>query len=221
MKEERRISDQTSFFISWVLANSIGLGVGWALGELLGLQVANSFGWKYGKIVGFLICEGFIWLSRWAVLSRVRELNVLSVVDIIAWLLGEALGWIVGRGSYNPDSLVGITSASVFASYSGVMVWLIIWLIRIQRPTRRTTEKLPRKLLKSALRIGKSIFIYSFWMFGMVFAITIGEKIADEYGMIIGRASSGFFQGAIIGMLTGGAMLNLMSRKIWDSDDTI
>ncbi len=59
-----------NFWLAWILANSIGLGLGLSLGEIIGRLVIGSMGWRFGQLLGLLVCEGCIWSARGMVLSR-------------------------------------------------------------------------------------------------------------------------------------------------------
>ena len=221
LTEENTISSRVAFWWIWLTANSIGLAMGWAFGELLGLQIAQSLGWMYGEVTAFLICEGFIWLVRLGVLSRVRNTKVLSAVEIFVWITAETIGWLAGRLPYNPESLVGITTGSILAYQLGVITWLIIWLIRIQQPMRLATKPTSNRFLKSVLRIFGSLAVFIFMNTGFLLSIITGEGIADHFGLFWGRVVAGLGTGGIVGALTGWAILSLLRSDVWKMDDEI
>jgi len=216
--EESIAPSRLGFWLAWVVANSIGLGVGWPLAELLGLKVANFFGWGYGELVGFLLCEGFIWATRLTVLSRLRDRKILSALDVFAWLTAEVIGWFAGRLPYDPDSLVGVTSGSILAYDSGVTLWLIFWLIRVEQPARRPASTPPQRFLGSATRVAGSLAVFLFMGIGMPLSVELGYAAAEAYDLIIGRAIAGVILGAVVGAFTGWAMLSLMKREVWKAD---
>jgi hypothetical protein len=209
------VPNRVVFWLIWVAASSIGLGVGWPLGELLGIQVAARFDWVYGEIIGFLVCEGFIWAARLTVLSRVNNQKILGIIDIFAWVVAEVIGWFGGRSPYDPESLVGITSGSILAYHLGITTWLIVWLVKVQQPARKQINSQTQRLLKSTVRVLGSLAIIAIMVLGLPLGIELGYVAAKTFGLIIGRAVAGAIIGIVAGALTGWAILSLMKQEVW------
>jgi len=210
-------NNKISFLLAWLFANSIGLGIGWAAGEVFGSKAAKSFGWILGQLAGFISCEGLIWLARGTILSRLKMVKILTTFEIFFWILGEAFGWLVASLS-TPDkaSLINITSATILAYFWGTFGWLIIWLVKVEAQRRRLKYTFPRNVVGVVSRVGGSILILMLFMITIPLSITLGDTIAKMSNLIIGRAVAGLSLGALIGGITGLAMISLQKWPAWE-----
>jgi hypothetical protein len=221
MENENPNQTKINIWFAWLIANAIGLGLGWALGELVGIQVAETLGWRYGQMVGVVIFEGLIWMTRWAVISRIRAYDALKPIEAFFWILTELLVWFGvessrGETSYRADSLFGIISASILSYFLGVIGWLILWLIKTQAQKSQLPVKVGHSILSSFARVGGSLLIFGFFILCMPFSTAVGEAIAKSWGLVFGRAVAGILMGGMLGSITGLALLKLMIKPTWE-----
>ncbi len=221
IQEENIDQFKNKFLFAWLIANAIGLVMGWVLGEWSGLQVAKILGWRYGQIVGFVIFESLIWVYRWAVLYRIRAYDVLKPFDVFIWMVTELLVWFGMESSnqaasYREDSLFGIISTPILAYFLGVTGWLILWLINVQAQKAQHPRPVVRSIISSFMRVGGSLLIFAFYVLVIPISTGIGEAVAKSFGWVIGRAVAGFLLGGLLGTITGLALLKLMKKPTWD-----
>lgn len=194
---------KVDFWIGWTVANAIGVSAGWALGEYVGQ-------WHPG--LAGLVFAIPIWLMRWAVLHRRREFNVWKPLELIIWLSGEMVGYVIGVG-FKENGSTWTTAGPIFGLFSGAGVWFMLRAIR-QAKTQ-----------------GKFWFISAtLWGFlGFVIAnvtitvgIVIGLEVIETTERIFpffGWSVAGFVLGTIIGGMTGIALIGL--GKSSEHDDNI
>lgn len=194
-----------NFWLVWSIANAIGLGFAWSLGELIGRQAAEIFGWKIGQIIGIIIFEGFLWIIRAAVLLRIKSFEILRPIEILIWVTTEIFGWLISEQPIPKDNIMSITGGAMFASSMGAMAWIIFWFIKIPKP-RSKLWAIQAFLWTFLGLIGGSFLMALIQVTGMA----IAEILAKMYFPIIGMAIGGTVLGGLLGSITGLALVNLM-----------
>ena len=203
---ENDVSPQKShFWLAWIVANAVGLGFAWPLGEIIGQFIAADHGWKTGQIIGILVFEGFIWIVRASVISRVKSYIELRPIEVAIWLGTETIGWILSEAPFRGDNLMSITGGALFATSSGAIMWLIWCLIKI--PKRRSKTWAMQAFLWTLFgMIGGSALVGAF----LAFSLTLGETFAEMSNPIVGMAAGGLILGGFVGIVTGMALIKLL-----------
>jgi hypothetical protein len=196
---------RSQFWLAWVIANSLGFGFAWPLGETIGRFIANNTGWRTGQIIGVLIFEGFIWLARSAVLYRVKSYVTIRPLEIIIWVPVELLGWLISEAPIQQDSLMTITGGVILATSVGATMWIIFWLIRISKRHSRSWA-IKTFLITLLSMVGGSALIA---LIGSI-SFTIVYDIARLSNPIIGMAIAGVVHGALLGLVTGYVFVKLL-----------
>ena len=209
MIENKTSRIRLNFWLAWVVANAIGLGFAWSLGELIGRQAAESFGWKTGQIIGIVVFEGFLWIVRAVVLLRIKSYDVLRPVEVLIWLSTEIFGWMVSEMPIQEESLMGITVGAIFATTLGAVAWIVFWFIKIPKARSSGSWGIQAFLWTFFGFIGGSVLITLIQTTSLV----IGETLAKMYSPIIGMAVAGIIFGGLIGSITGLALVKLIHWK--------
>jgi len=217
MENENLNLTKMNIWFFWVIANAVGLGMGWAMGEWIGLQVAESFGWRFGQIVGVMIFEAMVWVTRWVVVSRIHVYDVLKPIEALVWIMAEMIvffGLSVSNAetTYRADSLIGIVSAPILVYFTGIIGWLILWLTKVQMQKPPRPVNTGKSLLLSFARAVGSLLIFAAFILTWTFGIVTGNTVAKSLGWIIARAVSGGLIGGLLGSITGMALLGLIDK---------
>ncbi|MCA9920760.1 MAG: hypothetical protein KC421_00235 [Anaerolineales bacterium] len=109
-----------NFWLAWTVANCIGVGAGWMLGELVG-QWNPSLSW-----IAFQLP---IWLMRWAILTRIRDYQIWKVGEMFIWFAGEFFGYLLGLGFQETGSN-WLTAGPIFGLTTGAGMWFLFWSVR-------------------------------------------------------------------------------------------
>jgi hypothetical protein len=132
-----RTRRQALFWLMWVIANSLGLALGWAVGETLGQLVGKTINWPLGITVAWAIFEAATWLMRGIVLFRTRELSAWRPIDTTIWLIAESAGWLFGEGLNEVVGPVWATSGAIWGTLMGAGLLITIWFIKQPKPRTR------------------------------------------------------------------------------------
>lgn len=204
--------DKVNFWMAWSIANAIGLGLAWALGELIGRQIAELLGWKTGQLFGVVLFEGFMWLSRGIVLFRMKSYEILKPLEISIWVITELFGWIITRGATQEESLIAFTGGGIFATALGAMMWIIFWFMKIPKPRRKFWAL--RALLWTFVGFfGGALLLTLF----LVIALEFSNTLAKMYSPFLGMAIAGLILGGLLGSTTGLALIRFMH---WQTAET-
>jgi hypothetical protein len=203
------IQRKTNFAVAWLIANAIGIGLAWPLGEWIGQQVADSAGWRIGQTVGLVIFEGLVWTARAIVLSRVKSYEILKPLEIIIWLGAEIMGWIVSEAPVRGDSLMRITGGAVIAIVLGAGIWIMFWFMKIPKRHNKFWAIQAFAWTFFAL-IGGSFLLGAM----LVISLVTGETLAKMHFPIIGMAMSGIIFGLLVGSITGLAFIKIIPWQI-------
>jgi hypothetical protein len=196
---------KVNFWLAWSIANSIGLGFAWSLGELIGSRVADVSGWKSGQLAGVIIFEGILWTFRGTILLKTKAYEVLRPIEFVVWFSTELMGWIIGEAPVLEGSLMGITLGSIFAVSLGAVMWLIFWFMKIPKPRGKLWAVKTFLLTFIAFIIG-TVFI----AVAQTISFEIQEIISKLYFPLLGAAIAGTILGFFLGSLTGLALIKLM-----------
>jgi hypothetical protein len=189
MQREELERFKKNFLLAWVIANALGVSIGWVTGEWFGLRAAAIWSWTVGQVIGFMIYEGSIWACRSTVLSRIQSYDVLKPIEVYFWVSVELILWFgmrLGGGDtpYRAESLFGVVSVPIMATCIGVIGWLILWLIKMQRRKPRVQRPSGWSLLASFGWIAGSLFIYFFLVFIMPLSTSAGEAAAKFFSQL-------------------------------------
>jgi hypothetical protein len=196
---------KSHFWLAWIVANAVGLGFAWPLGEIVGRYVSSYDDWKSGQLLGIIVFEGFIWIVRAAVLFRIKSYIELKPIAMAIWLGTEIIGWILSEGLFRDDNLLSITGGVLFASLCGSIMWLIFWFIKI--PKRRSKTWAIQAFLWALLgMIGGALLLSIFLTAGL----SLAEIFAKMSYPIVGMAAGGLILGGFIGIVTGMALIKLL-----------
>lgn len=194
-----------NFWLAWIVANSIGLGFAWSVGELIGRQVVEYSGWELGHVVGIIVFEGLLWITRGTILLRIKSYKILRPVEMFIWVITEIFGWIINESPVQEGSLMGVTSGAIFATSLGAMVWVIFWFIKIPKP-RSKSWAIQAFLWTFFGLTGGGVLIAFF----QAISLEIGVTIAKSYFPIFGMAIAGVVLGGFLGSITGLALIKLI-----------
>lgn len=197
-----------NFWQIWIVANAIGFGFAWAIGEWLGQQAAKTLGWRFGQIIGIALFEGLLWIVRGAVLSRIKSYRALKPIEFIIWIPTEIMALILSELPVQENSTIGMMSGIIFATTIGATVWIALAFVKITKPKSKFWA------------IGA--FLWTFFGFiGGTFLIStvltisfwVNDVIAKMFIPTIGRIIAGALLGSLIGAITGIVLVKLIPWK--------
>ena len=200
------ISQRKSYFgIAWLIANSVGFGLAWPLGEWVGQQAAGILSWGIGQITGLVVFEVILWSARALVLSRTQAYEALKPLEILIWFGTEIMGWVVGEATMNKDFISPVTIGAVFASILGALGWLVVWFIKVPKKKNKfwAIEAFFGTLF--AL-LGGSVLFGSI----MALSLVVAETIAKTNLPLAGMAVAGILLGVLIGTVTALALIQVI-----------
>jgi len=205
MIENENSQTKMKFWLLWTIANAIGLGFAWSLGDYLGRSVVDTLGWKFGQVIGLIVFETVLWVFRVSVIYNMKSYEILRPLDFFVWVTSESFGLLISELPIPNDNLLGITGGAIFATSFGATIWLVFWFIKIPKPQSKTWA-INAFLWTFIGLVGGSSLISFFQTTSLI----VGEFLAKMYLPIIGMAVGGLIFGLFLGGLTGLALIKII-----------
>ncbi len=178
------------FWLQWILATAIGLGLGWEIANIVG---PASQGILYLSIAGI-----FIGFAQWLVVrKRVSQSGWWILATFSGWALFDILGWIM------PPPMPG----PIFLALGGLTIGFSQWVL------------LRRHYSRAYLWIIVSAFAWILGMImafcGMVVGLTLGEISGGSLQGISSITMASLF-GIPFGAITAYGLARVLAHPLSD-----
>lgn len=182
-----------------MIANILGLSIGWVLGEYFGQLALKSINKTIGIITAAFVFELAVWIARLLPSKYFENQRPLRMIDTFIWLGIELFGWVVF--SFIESDTALLTAEVVFLTSMGVSFWIIFSAFGL---LGREKQINPTNWFAKAFLYALGGFVLGniFVSFVTTTAISINYSLG-KINLFLGLGTGGAFMGLFFGAVTG------------------